>query len=75
MEAFRLAKEATVRALDSPMIGLGRLGGLATPPAPVDDEDADRGSSSLLSEARNKGVRVVKVRANARTGEGLRSRL
>lgn len=74
MEAFRLAKEATVRALDSPMIRIGRPGGL-TPPAPADDEDAESGSSKVYSKDRNMGVRVVKVRANASAGEALRSRL
>ncbi|CAN0186321.1 unnamed protein product [Pylaiella littoralis] len=76
MEAFRLAKEATLRALDSPMTWLRRPGG-STPPAPTVNEDAHSSkSSSLVSESRNEGVRVVKVRANAGDSrEHVRSRL
>ncbi|CAM9871870.1 unnamed protein product, partial [Ectocarpus fasciculatus] len=55
MDAFRLAKEATLRALDTPVTKRGRTGSVAD--TKVDD------STSGLPEGVHRGVRVVKVRA------------
>jgi len=79
MRAFRLAREATLRALDFPMAGPG----VVTPPAPtsVDGGGGGGGGSSLSPKAGKEGVRVVKVHAHttARRGVGgeecVRSRL
>lgn len=90
MEAFRLAKEATLRALDSPMAPRRWPAGKA-----ARDTDADIGSSGSSSsdnssgsrkgssswpEVSSRGVRLVEVRTCKRrgtddTGEGVRSRL
>ncbi|CBN78422.1 hypothetical protein Esi_0113_0066 [Ectocarpus siliculosus] len=55
MDAFRLAKEATLRALDTPVKKRGWTGSAAA-------TKADDGTSGL-PEAVHRGVRVVKVRA------------
>lgn len=70
MNAFRLAKEATLRALDSPMDGR-RQSEVVAPPTPgaADSSSSSRdGGSSVLPGARKEGVRVVKVQAHARRG-------
>ena len=88
MRAFRLAREATLRALDSPMVGPG----VATPPVPAradgstnfssGGDGGDGGGSRFSPKSGKEGVRVVKIQAQndkARPGvggEGLaRSRL
>lgn len=63
MDAFRLAREATLRALDSPMV--------VPPPSPsgADSSSSSRDTgSSVLSAGRKEGARVVKVQAHARRG-------
>lgn len=72
MRAFRLAREATLRALDSPVVGPGRPC-VVTPPAPTGaDGRSSSGSSggggsgsSLSPDARKEGLRVVKIQAHA----------
>lgn len=71
MEAFRRAKEATLRALDTPVTKRGWTGSVAATKA---DDD-----TSGLPEAVHRGVRVVKVRARrgqmVDSGGVVRSRL
>ncbi|CAM9225522.1 unnamed protein product [Hapterophycus canaliculatus] len=91
MDAFRLAKEATLRALDSPMTTqswsgkkAAREGGRASCSSRGGISGGGGSSSSSgsgpLLEARNQGVRLVEVRTRRRrgtddAGEGGRSRL
>lgn len=69
MDAFRLAKEATLRALDSPMDGRPEV---VAPPSPAggDSSSSSRNSSgsSVPSGWRKEGARVVTVKAHARRG-------
>ncbi len=79
MRAFRLAREATLRALDSPMVGGSGRPGVVNPPAPASADGRScggsgggggGGGSSLSPEARKEGLRVVKVQAHATARRG-----
>lgn len=69
MDAFRLAKEATLRALDSPMDGRAEVVAPPSPAGAADSSVFSRSSgSSLVSGGRKEGVRVVRVQALASRG-------